>query len=168
MSTEEYFEMYQAKQGRIEKALRKIGIYDVDLVSDTMVDLHDWMLANEPKENFVGLFTKFYYVRWLRELHYKNHYEPCDYDTLVRLSDSQQCDDQRAYAQHVAEQVDAILEFVNTHSFRGERCVKTARRIFEMWLQGYTYREMAEAVCSDKGTVRQYLCRMKKNIKNNL
>ena len=168
MSTNEYFETYQKNEKRIEKDLRKLGIYDVDLMSDTMVDLHDWLQTNEPKKNFVGLFAQFYYIRWLREMDYVRHFEPSDYETLVRLSDSGQFDDEREHARRVAERVDEIIEFVNTHTFRGERCPATARRIFEMWLQGYSYREMVEAVCSDKGTVRQYLCRMKENIKNHL
>ena len=168
MKSEEYFETYLKNEGRIEKDLMKLGIYDRDLMSDTMVDLHDWLQTNEPKKNFVGLFAQFYYIRWLREMDYARHFDPCDYETLVRLSDGEQGKDDREHARRVAEQVDAILDFVKTHTFRGERCTGTARRIFEMWLQGYTYREMAEAVCSDKGTVRKYLCRMKKNIKNHL
>ena len=140
MKSEEYFETYLKNEGRIEKDLRKLGIYDQDLMSDTMVDLHDWLQTNEPKKNFVGLFAQFYYIRWLRAMDY----------------------------QRVADKVDAILDFVETHTFRGERCPGTARRIFEMWLQGYTYREMEESIGCNQGNISAYLRRMKKNIKESL
>ena len=168
MKSEEYFETYLKNEGRIEKDLRKLGIYDQDLMSDTMVDLHDWLQTNEPKKNFVRLFAQFYYIRWLRAMDYARHFDPCDYETLVRLSDGEQGKDEREYAQRVADKVDAILDFVETHTFRGERCPGTARRIFEMWLQGYTYREMEEAIGCNQGNISAYLRRMKKNIKESL
>ena len=168
MESEKYFEMYLTNQVRIEKNLKKLGIYDVDLMSDTMVDLHDWLQTNEPKKNFIGLFAQFYYIRWLREMDYVRHFDPSDYETLVRLSDDRQSSDQREYARRVAERVDEIVDFVNTHTFPGERCVATARRIFEMWLQGYTYREIEDATGCDQGNISAYLRRMKNNIKNHL
>ena len=166
MSSEEYFETYMASREQIEKNLRKMGIYDEDLLSDTMIDLHEWLQTNETEKNFVGLFTEFYHNRYKWQKKHDSPIVHLDNTQLAALHISDETDWQ--FREEIGQKADAILEYVDKTTFKGERKPELNRQVLHMWLDGMSYEQIGAKIGMDANSVLHVAQRMTKIIRKNV
>ena len=140
MTTEQFGQTYLQHETTIIKMLRKLNIYDEDLLHDTYIALYEY--APHPSaEEFATTFVKFY-----KNLHeWQNNKESLcesyDHNQLAALHIIDESDwRQRELKLH---RLDKLLRYYFTHPQPDERDHKRSCKILRLFLKGLSETEIS-------------------------
>ena len=140
MDTEEFGKRYLECEGTIIKMLRKLNIYEEDLLHDTYIALFEHS-QQEEIEDFVNAFVEFYsnLYDWLN--YRESNYETYDHNQLAALQIIDETDwPQRERA---LRRLEKLLRYYFTHPQPEEHHHKRSCRILRLFLKGLSEQEIS-------------------------
>ena len=157
MDSNTFGQTYLQNESTIILILRRLGIYDDDLLHDTYIAVYQHS-QHTAINDFTRTFISFYRVRHKRFLEYNSHYLACDNTTIEETYES--CDEtDLEHREQVAARVDEVIEKLKARPLPGERNRKLAIKIISLYRQGLTFHEIAKKLKTSPQAVQQQLCR---------
>jgi DNA-directed RNA polymerase specialized sigma subunit, sigma24 homolog len=157
MDSNTFGQTYLQNESTIILILRRLGIYDDDLLHDTYIAVYQHS-QHTAINDFTRTFISFYRVRHKRRGEYNSHYLACDNTTIEQTYDC--CDEtDLEHREQVAARVDQVIENLKARPLPGERNRKLAIKIIRLYRQGLTFHEIAKKLKTSPQAVQQLLCR---------
>ena len=163
MDATTFAQTYLQNESNIILILRRLGIYDDDLLHDTYIAVYQHS-QHTAINDFTRTFIAFYRVRHKRQLEYDSHYQACDNTTLEETYDSRDETDLE-HREKVGKQVDKILRYFAEHRQPGERNHKRACKILRLYCQGLNECEISNKLKISQSAVSQTLERAIERLK---
>ena len=157
MDTTTFARTYLQNESTIIRILRRLGIYDDDLLHDTYIALFQHS-QHTAINDFTKMFISFYRVRHKRRGEHESHYMACDNATM---EETYNCWDETdlEHREQVAARVDAMIEKLKARPLPGERNRKLAIKIISLYRKGLTFAEIAKKLKTSPQAVQQQLSR---------
>ena len=163
MDSNTFGQTYLQNESTIILILRRLGIYDDDLLHDTYIAVYQHS-QHTAINDFTRTFISFYRVRHKRLLEHNSHYLACDNTTIEQTYD---CWDETdlEHRELVGKQVDKILRYYAEHPQRGERNHKRACKILRLYCQGLNESEISNKLKISQSAISQTLERAIERLK---
>ena len=155
MNPTQFGQTYLRFEAHIAKALKKMDIYDEDLLHDTYIALYEHSQHADIR-NFANTFIAFYRTRYKRRIEYEDNYETCDDATIIEKYDQIDEDDWMR-RERLEQSVDYIFEKYYTKPLPHSHNYERTALIVQLYREGLTFREIADKVGVDVAAVHRRL-----------
>ena len=156
MTSTQFGQTYLRFEAHIAKALKKLDIYDEDLLHDTYIALYQHSQHADIR-NFANTFIAFYRARHKRRVEHEDHYECYDHTQLLNYDRPDESD--LEYREKVGEIVDNLIDHYIANPLPGERNHERACQILLLYRDGFSHAEIAKRLNLDESTVKKYFKR---------
>ena len=157
MNEQEFGERYVRYATNIEKVLKRLEIYDEDLLHDTYIALY-YHSRHAEIVDFVNTFVAFYKTRCKRKEEHESHYDACEDSEMLEKYDRADESDLE-YREEVGKKVDKLMRYLKKHPQPGAHNHKQACKILRLHLEGLTEREISNKLKISQQAVNQSLRR---------
>ncbi|MBQ7530864.1 MAG: hypothetical protein IJT12_04090 [Paludibacteraceae bacterium] len=163
MDAQLFGKTFLARQADIRNVLRRLHIFDPDLLHDTYIALYEHSQHAEIGD-FVNTFVTFYKNLHRRRSEHECCYMACDNLTMVRLYDRADESD-LVYREQVGTRLERLLRYYARHPKPGERNHKRACKILRLYCQGLSIGEISDTLKISQQAVNKSIRRTIEHLK---
>ena len=162
MTSTQFGQTYLRFEAHIAKALKRMDIYDEDLLHDTYIALYQHSQHAQIRD-FANTFIAFYRARHKRREVHEERYECYDHTQMLNFDQPDESD--LAYREAVGRRVESLLRYFASHPQPGERNHKRACKILRLYCQGLNECEISDKLKISQSAVSQTLERAIERLK---